>query len=124
MTAFKRQIGKENLIKAINVFAIGIVLVIIGVLICYSTTNLNVDSILPHEKKFDTSHILFIVCSAFGSTGSPMGIIPNISGYGKVTLIIIMIIGQLGIPQTILIWGRNRKSNEYVRYIYEDVAIG
>ena len=53
-----------------------------------------------------------------------MGIIPNLSGYGKVTLIIIMIIGQLGIPQTILIWGRNRKSNEYVRYIYEDVAIG
>lgn len=124
VTAFKRQIGKENLIKAINVFAIGIFLVIIGVLICYSTTNLNANSILPHEKKFDTSHILFVVCSAFGSTGSPMGTIPNFSGYGKVTLIIIMIIGQLGIQQTILIWGRNRKSNEHVKYIYEDVAIG
>lgn len=121
--AFKRQIGKQTLIKAINIFTIGIIIVILGTLLGASAANLN-EGFDDSQKQFNMLHILFEICSAFGSSGLSTGITPNMNAWGKLILIICMIIGQLGIQQTILIWGNNRKKTEYYQYIYEDVAIG
>ena len=123
VSAFKRQIGKQTLIKAINIFTIGIIIVILGTLLGTSAADLN-EGFDDSQKQFNMLHILFEICSAFGSSGLSTGITPNMNAWGKLILIICMIIGQLGIQQTILIWGNNRKKTEYYQYIYEDVAIG
>lgn len=69
-------------------------------------------------------HALFEICSAFGSSGLSVGVTPNVNILGKIFLITYMIIGQLGIQQTILIWAKNRTNVEHYHYIYEDVALG
>ena len=120
VNVFKRQIGKETLIKAINIFTIGIILILIGTLVVYSSytpTHLS-------QKEFTMVHALFEICSAFGSSGLSVGVTPNVNILGKIFLITYMIIGQLGIQQTILIWAKNRTNVEHYHYIYEDVALG
>lgn len=125
INAFKRQIGKETLIKAVNVFALAIVLVFTVTIINYST--------LPKDTKLvDNSHYPMIfasfeACSAFGNTGLSTGLSSgtnNLHIAGKLSLISIMIIGQFGIPQTIKIFGRGKPAPEHYQYIYEDVSIG
>ena len=124
VSAFKRQIGKQTLIKAINIFTLGIIIVTFGTLLATNTANLNEGYLDPTRKEFNMLHVLFEICSAFGSSGLSTGLTPYMNTWGKIILIICMIIGQLGIQQTILIWGNNRKKTEYYQYIYEDVAIG
>ncbi|BAP39609.1 TrkH family potassium uptake protein [Metamycoplasma canadense] len=125
INAFKRQIGKETLIKAVNVFALAIVLVFAVTIISYST--------LPKEtKSIDNTHlpmifVLFEACSAFGNTGLSTGLssgINNLHIAGKLSLITIMITGQFGILQTIRIFGREKSKPEHYQYIYEDVSVG
>ncbi|AWX69546.1 TrkH family potassium uptake protein [[Mycoplasma] anseris] len=125
INAFKRQIGKETLIKAVNIFAIGVALILIGVLITYSSyehSGLHLNNV--DYKQFDISHITFEVCSAFGSSGLSTGLTSELGLISKLLLILYMFIGQLGITQTILIWGKANKRPDYYEYIYEDVSIG
>ncbi|MDC8962863.1 TrkH family potassium uptake protein [Metamycoplasma hyosynoviae] len=121
INVFKRQIGKETFIRAVTIFSIGIILITLSTLICYSTFNL---FDFETNKKYEMTHVLFVVCSAFGSCGFDVGLVPSINNFGKIILIALMVIGQLGIQQTLLIWGKNRKRAEYYHYIYEDVVLG
>ncbi|WP_412031242.1 TrkH family potassium uptake protein [Metamycoplasma buccale] len=127
--AFKRQIGKETLIKATTIFAIGIFLVFIGTLIAYSVTTLETYKSGTNEldltkKQYDFIDVLFEICSAFGNAGLSTGITTKITTSMKLMLIVYMFIGQFGIQQTILFWGNTHKKAEHYHYIYEDVAIG
>jgi potassium uptake protein ktrB len=78
VSAFKRQIGKQTLIKAINIFTIGIIIVILGTLLGTSAADLN-EGFDDSQKQFNMLHILFEICSAFGSSGLSTGITPNMN---------------------------------------------
>ncbi|MGX9339569.1 TrkH family potassium uptake protein [Mycoplasma sp. 332] len=125
INAFKRQIGKETLIKAVNVFTLSIVLIFIVSIVSYSTLPTQTKQI--GDVNYPIIFATFEACSAFGNTGLTTGLSSNSHNLhiaGKLSLIFIMIIGQFGIPQTIKIFGRGRKAPEYYQYIYEDVSIG
>ncbi|MBN4089429.1 potassium transporter KtrB [Mycoplasma enhydrae] len=125
INAFKRQIGKETLIKAVNVFAIAILLILVVTIASYAT--LPGDTKMPNNTNYPLIFVIFEACSAFGNTGLTTGLTSSVSNLhvvGKLSLIFIMIIGQFGIPQTIKIFGRAKPMPEYYQYIYEDVSIG
>ncbi|WP_277870045.1 TrkH family potassium uptake protein [Metamycoplasma auris] len=118
INAFKRQIGKEILIRAVNVFAIASLLVIIFSIISYST--------FEHPSHTNLIFVMFEACSAFGNTGLTSGVTSHESLHiaGKLSLISLMIIGQFGIPQVIKFFGKEKTRSEHYQYIYEDVSIG
>lgn len=119
INAFKRQISKETLIRAVNVFTLATLLVIVVTIINYST--------LPTtSSKKDMIFALFEACSAFGNTGLTTGLTADMNLHiaGKISLIFLMIIGQFGIPQAIKFFGRDKEKPEHYQYVYEDVSIG
>ena len=56
--------------------------------------------------------LMFETVSAFGTTGLSMGITPGLSTVGKVSMIVVMLVGRLG-PLTIgmILYKRRVKSN-------------
>ncbi|MGX9358714.1 potassium transporter TrkG [Mycoplasma sp. 128] len=128
IVTFRRQIGKETLIKAINVFVIGLVLVFIGMLVVTTSANgLTNESWKDYDgsqKKFNFVLVFFETLSAFGSSGISTGLSANLNIYSKITLILLMFIGRIGISSTILIWGRQKHYSSRIQYIYEDISIG
>ncbi|AZZ65285.1 potassium transporter KtrB [Metamycoplasma phocicerebrale] len=125
INAFKRQIGKETLIKAVNVFAIAILLILVFTITTYATIPDKTKMI--NTQNYPLLFVVFETCSAFGNTGLSTGLsgsARNLHVVGKLSLISMMIIGQFGIPQTIKIFGRVKPASEHYQYIYEDVSIG
>lgn len=120
---FKRSIPNETIYRSSQVFVISILLVFIITLICmtsspaYNTTEMS--------NYNDFSNYLFVVSSAFGTCGLSSGIDVNqFNIASKISLIILMFIGQFGISSTLLLWGRKRNYKNHFNYIESDVAIG
>ncbi|WP_369085921.1 TrkH family potassium uptake protein [Metamycoplasma spumans] len=122
INAFKRQIGKETLIKAINVFIIALLMVVLSTLIIYASMPESARSV--YNLPFPMTYIMFEVCSAFGNSGLSVGLSNNLNILSKLVIISVMITGQFGIPQIIKIWGKTKSTPENYQYIYEDVSIG
>ncbi|WP_027333937.1 potassium transporter TrkG [Mycoplasma elephantis] len=118
---FKRKILDERVQMASNVFLISLILIIIGILILHSSLDIYHGEL---DSTYTTSHLLFEVTSAFGTTGLSTGITNKLNIASKITLIILMFIGQFGISSTILVW-KNRSSKEnFYEYIEESIALG
>ncbi|VEU78826.1 Ktr system potassium uptake protein B [Metamycoplasma arthritidis] len=129
IVAFKRQIGKEILIKAITIFAIGTFLIFMGTLLTFSlsdhvTLKNGTNEIDWTKKQFTAVHAFFEISSAFGSSGLSTGLTSHLNIWAKLIFILYMFIGQLGIQQTVLVWGNRNRKAEYYSYIYEDVTLG
>ncbi|WP_308699417.1 TrkH family potassium uptake protein [[Mycoplasma] gypis] len=127
VVAFSRQIGKETLIKAINIFIIGLSLIFIGTLIVSTSAKLSPEEIVLNDgttKIYGMTQVFFEVCSAFGSSGLSAGITDSLNLASKITLIFLMFIGQLGITSTILVWGRQKSKELRISNIREDVSLG
>ncbi len=69
-------------------------------------------------------HIAFEVTSAFGTTGLSTGVTPNLSVLGKMTLVMIMFIGRLGILALLLMFRPQRQSVRAATYPEIDVIVG
>lgn len=125
---FKRKINDDTVKMSSNVFMISFIFILIGTLILHSSLS-TYNGSLPtsnnqSQRHYDSVHLLFEVASAFGTTGLSTGITANLNWTSKITLIIIMFIGQFGVSSTILVWkNRNSKSNKY-EFLEENIAIG
>ena len=75
-------------------------------------------------KRYDFTEVLFEVGSAFGTTGLSVGLTPYLSLASKITLILVMFIGQLGISSSLLVWGKRKSSSKHYSYTKEDISIG
>ncbi|QJR44119.1 TrkH family potassium uptake protein [Mycoplasma miroungirhinis] len=125
INSFNRQIGKETLIKAINILTIGLILILIGTfIVSFNLSDLTPANLSKNEKQYTIVSAFFEVCSAFGSSGLSTGITEKLNLTSKLFLIIYMFIGQLGITSTILVWGNQKSYVTKYRYIYEDVSLG
>ena len=127
---FNRNIPEGVIKRAVVVFAISILIVIMATLGLLFTENYIKEEILSSELvQFYTPslmEILFEVVSAFGTVGLTLGITPTLSMSGKIILIILMIIGRLG-PVTISVaLLKNKKENKeiLVNYPSETLLIG
>lgn len=73
--------------------------------------------------RFSYDCLLFDTVSAFGTVGLSTGVMPLLSAYGKVIMIILMFVGRVG-PLTVALFIGMKEQRELVRYPQEDVIIG
>ncbi len=78
---------------------------------------------LPNSG-FSFISLVFEAASAFGTTGLSLGITRGLSISGKIFLIMLMFIGQLGLSATILLWGRRNSRAKRYDYVTKNVVIG
>ncbi|VEU70303.1 TrkH family potassium uptake protein [Mycoplasmopsis glycophila] len=128
---FKRAINKDTVSMSSHVIGIALVILSLATLICATTllshnlewvkelNNGNLD-----VKKFGMGSVLFEVASAFGTTGLSTGITQYLNATAKITLIVVMFVGQFGISSTLLVWKRKKNNSRKFEYVDGDIAIG
>ena len=79
--------------------------------------------LLLTDQKFSFIQILFESISAFSTVGLSTGITPHLSSYGKILLIISMIVGRIGSLALVLAI-RKKKEKDLFRYPEERIIIG
>lgn len=120
--AFKRRISDSSVRNSFTVFLTSVLLVLlITLIISSSSTNYSGSA---DVNVFTFEHYIFETSSAFGTAGLTSGLTAKLNTASKVTMAILMFIGQLGISSTILIWGRKRNYNYSYEYITQDVVTG
>lgn len=118
---FNRRIPYDTVTRSFVVMLSSFMLVFIGTLVMVSSLQ-SYGGKLPSNVAFD--EILFEVSSAFGTTGLSTGLTPGLSTITKLTLIIIMFVGQLGVSSSILVWNNKKAKAKKYNYVEEDVSIG
>ena len=109
--AFKRSISSQNVSKAYAISMLSALVVIVATfLLCVL------------EPEFQFIQLLFEVISAFGTVGLSTGITPDLSGAGKLVIILVMFIGRLGAMTLISMW--IERPEKMIRYTEETIAIG
>jgi Trk-type K+ transport system membrane component len=108
---FQRELYQEDIIKALLVFFLAVMLVVVSVIA------------LSVVENFSSTEILFEVCSAFGTTGLSMGITSQLSSAGKAIIIANMLIGRIGLI-TLLLLFRARRPEDSFHYVKEHINIG
>lgn len=107
---FGRKIKKEILSRALAVFTISQAAIFLGVCILMVT------------EQAPFLRVLYEAVSAFSTTGSSMGLTPNLSLIGKLVIITMMYTGLIG-PLTIFFSLSQRKPSK-VQYPSEDILTG
>jgi trk system potassium uptake protein TrkH len=80
--------------------------------------------ILTFSEEHTFENILFEVSSALGTVGLSTGITGNLSIIGKITIIIIMFIGRLGVLTFgLAIWARHMNSKDNNPLVTDDIAV-
>jgi len=112
---FRRTIPEETVTKALSIFILAVITLTIG-LICLLITQPD-----PPRESFLT--YLFEAVSAFGTVGLSMGITPLLTVFGKLVIILIMLLGRVGLL-TIAYVVTSRRAGAPFRYAEEKVMIG
>ncbi|MYL65658.1 Ktr system potassium transporter B [Bacillus hwajinpoensis] len=110
VTIFHKTLAFSVIIKALAITVISTVVVLVGVFILE----------LTQDSPFLAN--LFEVVSAFGTVGLSMGITGSLDGIGKLTIIVIMMVGKLG-PLTLAFIFASKKTPK-IRYPEEEVLTG
>ncbi|WP_406613531.1 TrkH family potassium uptake protein [Mycoplasma corogypsi] len=120
---FKRAINKDTVFQSLLVVAIALVILTIGVLLSITSLNSHTETGI-NARNFGSEAIIFEVASAFGTTGLSTGITTQLNTLSKITIIVVMFIGQFGISSTLLVWKRKKDNKRKFEYIDGDLAIG
>lgn len=116
VVVFKKRIPFDIITRALSIVMIACSVVVI------------VTGVLSMTEDFTFMEILFETVSAFGTVGTTLGITPNLSLIGKLTIIMVMFIGRLG-PITMAVALMVRRSNQdnnkaNIQYPEEKVMVG
>ncbi len=96
------RISKSTVYKSLTVFALAIGVIILASLL--------IDGV-EMGKGFSMLEIIFEVVSAYSTTGTSLGITPELSVFSKILLSLVMFIGRVGIISTIFAMSIKRKSD-------------
>lgn len=115
---FKRRISQETVINSFMIFFISFVLLLIGVLVVWTS--------LPFKTRVDIpiSYVFVECCSAFGTVGLTSGVTAHAKWWGLLYLVILMFVGQLGVINSLLSWTKFRPRFNDIQYPYEEIKIG
>lgn len=108
---FHRRISKDRIYKAITFALLSFILIVLSTMILSITEN---------------SHflgILFEVTSAYATAGMSMGLTSQLTGFGKVFIIVLMFVGRLG-PVTLAYTLSPLPKKEPYRYPEGKITIG
>ena len=111
-TIFKRRIPQESVMKALTVFVMAIVVILLATF----------GIMLIEGNRFSTLDILFEVVSAAATVGLSRSVTPMLHIASRLLIMIVMFIGRLG-PLTIVTMFTRLKP-ERLEYIEENVLIG
>lgn len=111
-TVFKRRIPQESITKALTVFVMGIVVILLATF----------GVMLIEGNRFSTLDILFEVVSAAATVGLSRSLTPMLHIASKILIMIVMFIGRLGPLTIVTLFTRVRQ--ERLEYIEENVLIG
>ncbi|MCD5410095.1 MAG: TrkH family potassium uptake protein [Clostridiales bacterium] len=111
---FGRRISRNLVNRAATIVAIGISIVLTMTMLL---------TITEYNQPF--INILFESVSAFATVGLSTGLTPELTGVGRIIVMIMMFIGRLG-PLTVAFALANklRKSNGKIRYPEENILVG
>lgn len=109
--AFNRKLSGETIKKALAIFFTAFSIVGIGVMV-----------LCMIEPERDFIRIYFEVISAFGTVGLSTGITPELSGYGKGVIMLLMFAGRLGVLTLVSIGTYRRKYS--IVCTEESISIG
>lgn len=116
VTAFRRRIETNTVIKSFVIFFISLCWVILVATIFFGY------NIGYSVNKFSFKEIFFETVSAFGTVGLSLGITPYIDNFGKILLILTMLFGRVGglaILSLIL-----TKEQKEIKYLEEPISVG
>ncbi|GAH10889.1 unnamed protein product, partial [marine sediment metagenome] len=111
VTLFRKTVPKEIVRKALAIFIISLLLVLVFTLLLLMT-----------EKK-EFGKVLFETVSAFGTVGLSTGITSQLSFIGRIIIIITMFIGRIG-PLALAIAIGQREYPAAYKYPEERVMVG
>ncbi|AZN40044.1 TrkH family potassium uptake protein [Paenibacillus albus] len=111
--AFNRSISMEDTLKSFIFFALAVLLVLTGIFAVF----------MSEAHQFDLSAVLFEVTSAFGTCGMSTGITGSLHLGSKITLIMLMFIGRIGMYLFISLFSSGKKKPD-IRYPEEKLIIG
>lgn len=109
---FERRFSKETVYKAIALFSIGMILVIIVTMVLSVT-----------ESNQSFINLLYEATSAFGTVGLTTGVTQELSSIGKVVIMITMYFGRVG-PLTVILALVNRRKKKGYKYPEGKILIG
>ncbi|HAX73759.1 MAG TPA: H(+)-transporting ATPase [Firmicutes bacterium] len=112
ITAFKRRIPSESILKAFVITFLALMTVCVGTFL-----------ISLVEVDYSFLQVLFEVVSGFGTVGLSTGITPYLSNISKLILCVIMFIGRLGPLSIACIWSYRMVTSD-VNYVEEKITIG
>lgn len=116
--------GKDNIqifnreIHLIDVFRAFAVIIIALIMVFVATILLTVT-----EPDIPITSLVFEISSAFGTCGMSLGITGDLSNIGKVTIMVLMFIGRVGLLSFLFTLGGKSNKTKY-RYPKERVIIG
>lgn len=107
VVAYKKRIPQEIIYRALAIASIGLFLVTI------------ISMILTISEDANFLDLLFETTSAFGTVGLSRGVTPDLSNFGKVSIMITMYLGRVG-PLTMAFAFAKRQKNSIKNYRYSE----
>ncbi len=80
--------------------------------------------IMSYSETATLKEIFFEIASAFGTTGLSLGITSGLTIVGKITLIIVMFCGRVGILALLLMFRGNKNKGNSIKYPEMDMIVG
>lgn len=111
IVAFKRTISYNTVMRSIAILFIGLIVVTVGSII------------LSFNQDAPFIDVLFETVSAFGTVGITTGLTEKLNVISKLTLIVIMYFGRVGVLTVAFIFARKTKSGGINRVKYPDGRI-
>lgn len=107
-----RRIPENTVTKSLLVAFISQILVFTVTIILVTSSN---------EISF--LEAFFESCSAFGTSGLSLGITSSLNTISKISIILLMFIGQIGVSSTILMWSNKKTYNSVQSLPEQDILI-
>lgn len=112
---FKRQLSLPIIRRAFFIFSAGMSIIGISTLILLMTETI--------PEGFGIEYILIEVFSCLGTVGLTMGLTPDLTGIGKILLILLMLIGRVGVMTFLLSITREKRETK-IAYPDLNILIG
>ncbi|MCQ2109567.1 MAG: ATPase [Fibrobacter sp.] len=112
-----RTIPEDTVDKAVRIFVIAIVVIVLATLILLQTEVANASI---EQTSFLT--VFFEVVSAYSTCGLSMGLTPDLTIPGKIIIFMVMFIGRMG--PLFLVSAVTKKQEDGMWYAEEDIMVG
>ncbi|MBD3168112.1 MAG: potassium transporter [candidate division Zixibacteria bacterium] len=117
---WKRTLPPKIVNRSLSIFVISVVILLIFASLLMITQS----SEISHQQSRGTFlEYLFEAVSAFGTVGLSMGVTGKLTDFGKILIIILMIIGRIG-PLSVAYALASRGGTQRIEYAEENVMIG